>query len=860
MSNPTSLAGQSLASDPTTPERITQRSAINAVPDGPYVLDCSIEEFVLRRLKSAEDDGLWEEQFRVQVIMTNILFYRGMHHLYATTDCRVESMYEKDDEDDLVVHNWYAHLIEGKAKEWEASKPRIEITGRTRDYRLEGAAKLSEALDSFTRSRSIKAHFRQSEAKFGMLCKVYYRMSVLDTEDETASVIKIPTTKTKQFHVGAVYECQDCQHEWDEPDHVDGYEPGETIAPPEMSCPNCDSESQSETVPRFPFQADVTVDEKEQTVPTLKHATVNPLLVKIDHKAKRFQDSRYLIYDALERRYEIESEFEDVDLTKVETASNLPVRLRAMLELERTSAGTDVMSFGDGTQAGCKEDELIRKRMFWMLPKMYAHYRARADETFCGVEFKAGQRLGDVHPKGWLSIIVGEGKIARFRNESKNKRWAGSAFQLDPTTFQGKGSEDWNSIQMAIDNKATLAESHFDRSGAPSKVYNPHVIDETEIDGSTGKNIPMKDTAPPEMKPSEAVHVLESGQLGSDFQAYSAAEPGILREIAGVSAPLVGIDDPNNKTARGREMAAAASSSMMIPSLALRAEEVEPETTYQNLEYWQEFGTDEDFEMFETDFGTEAIETFKQLKLRRDLVVVAAPGSWVPQTKDQELQNCEDFAVKYLVPSKEGGLLLPPSFIRHAASVLNIPKAAFEPEQDEKLAQSRLARLRGYAQEAFDSGATQLSPPAYEQALDQIVNQPEFLPNSLMENHDVHQEFWADQWKSMYDDKRANPVLLDLMDKMFDSHETAKAAAQLKRNELALKAQMPLMAAQAAQAEAQGDEQHEGEQDSQELQSARDSQGQVRQAQLQDAAANNDAKRQLAVTAGQQLLAPQTAK
>jgi DNA-directed RNA polymerase subunit RPC12/RpoP len=790
-------ATQPLTADPTTPPRVEMVKPEPALAPLPYTLDCSVEEFVLRRLRSAEDDGRWEEESRVQVIMNNVLFYRGQHWLYATKDCRVESMYETDDADDLIVHNWYAHLIEGKAKEWEASKPRIEITGRTRDYRLEASAKLAEALDSFTRKDSIKAHFRQSEAKFGMLCKVYYRRSVLEADetDETATRLKIPITQPKQFHIGAVYQCNDCQGEWDEPDHVDGYEPGEAIASPEMRCPNCGSMNQAETAPRFPFRLDVETGVNEQIVPVLRHETVNPLLVKIDHKAKRFQDSRYLVYDTLERRYELESEFEGADLTKVESYSNLPARLRAMLELERTSAGTDVMAFGESVQAECREDNLVRRRMFWMLPKMYGHYLVRADETCCGVEFKAGQRLGEVFPKGWLSVIVGEKTLVRFDDESKNKRWSGAAFQLDPTSFQGKGSEDWNSIQMAIDDKATLAASHFDRTGAPSQIVDTRIVDETEFDGSTGKRVPMKDTIPDGMGASDAVHVVESPQLGSDFREYAAAEPAILREIAGVSAPLVGLNDPNNKTARGREMAAAAASSMMIPSLALRAEEVEPETTYQNLEYWKQFGTDEDFEMFETEYGTEAIETFKQLNLRRDLVVVAAPGSWVPQTKDQELQNCEDFAAKYLLPTAEGQLLLPPAFIRHAASVLNIPKSAFEPEQDEKLAQSRLARLRGYAQKAFESGATRLSPPAYEAMLDQIVGQPEFLPNSLMENHDVHQEFYADQWKGMYDDKHVNPVLLDLIEKMYDSHETAKAAGQLKRNVLAMKAQMPIMAA-----------------------------------------------------------------
>src|SRR5205085_3455509 len=115
-------------------------------------------------------------------------------------------------------------------------------------------------------------------------------------------------------------------------------------------------------------------------------------------------------------------------------------------------------------------------------PKMYAHYRARADENLCGVEFKTGQRLGEVFQRGWLSVIVGEKMLVRVCSESKNRRWAGAAFQLDPTSFQGKGSEDWNSIQMAIDDKATLAASHFDRAGAPSQIIDTRIVDETELD------------------------------------------------------------------------------------------------------------------------------------------------------------------------------------------------------------------------------------------------------------------------------------------------------------------------------------------------------------------------------------------
>jgi hypothetical protein len=553
-----------------------------------------------------------------------------------------------------------------------------------------------------------------------------------DPYDETATRVRVPVTERQEFKIGAVYQCP-CGEEWSEPDDIDhalaqisGEEEGagqaqipdsrfqdaggakDTGAVPAEGC-SCGAarDEQQLVSPAHTFSLDIPVDEREEVIPSLRHVSVNPFSVKIDHRARRFQHSDYLIMDTLERRYEIEAEFEDLDLAKVDTASNLPARLRAMQELERTSAGVEAFAFGERLRTSGREDDLIRKRRFWMLPKMYAHYRARADETVCGIHFKAGQRIGDVLKPGALAIVLGESKLARLDPESKNKRWAGSSFTLDPTTYHGKGTEDWNSIQLAIDDKATMAQSHFDRAGAPSEIIDTRSVDMDEFDGSSGKRIPIKDSAPEAVNVNNVHKVVEAGQLGTDFQNFFQREPQILREIAGVNAPLVGSDDPNNKTARGREMAAAASSSMLIPSLALRAEEVETETTYQNLEYWQEYAAEEDFQLFESEFGSEAIETFKKLKLRRELNVKAVPGSWVPQTKDQELQNTEEFVTKYLAMAG-GGMGpdgrpmpgLPMSMVRHAAGMYNIPSSVFEPERDAKLAQSRLARLRGWAEHA----------------------------------------------------------------------------------------------------------------------------------------------------------------
>jgi hypothetical protein len=129
--------------------------------------------------------------------------------------------------------------------------------------------------------------------------------------------------------------------------------------------------------------------------------------------------------------------------------------------------------------------------------------------------------------------------------------------------------------------------------------------------------------------------------------------------------------------------------------------------------------------------------------------------------------------------------------------------------------------------------------------LDTIINQPEFIPSPLMENHPVHMEFYADQWKSMYDDTNVNPVLLDLIDKMHDSHITSMAAAELKKNALAMKAQAPQLASQLAIEGAKTDEATASADDDRELQVAQDS-----------AAKDEEAKRQLAVTAAQQQIAP----
>lgn len=865
MTAPAYSAGQHLSKDPTIPPRVESPKQIAAKSRRgevhPQTLDCSVEEYLLKRLRSAEEEGKYEEEALVQIILDNVLFYRGQHWLFATKDCQIDSMYQDDDDDDLVVHNWIGTHVDAKAKEWEASKPKIDITGGTHDYRLEGMARLAAALDRFTRKNSIKAHFRQSEAKFGMLCKYYYRRSILvkDESDENASRVQIPVTKKKKFYVGAAYDCTGCGAQWSEPDAEDAGEEMDALP----SCEKCGAgpEMQMEAAPRSPYTLDVEVDVREEVVPTIRHESINPLLVKADHRGIRFQDGDYLILDTIERRYDLENKYEDVDLSGVASigsTSQLPARLRAMLDLERTSSGVDVMTFGlsnvDTDLA--KDDEYLRVRMFWQMPNRYKHKRARADEVIGGMKIKAGQRLGEVWPNGWLAVVIGDKEIALTENESKNKRWSGAPLTLDPTTRAGKGIEDYRSLQMSIDDKATLANSHFDRAGAPTEIIDGRIIDGDELDGDTGKRIYVKDTAEPTIRASEAVTVVQAGTLGSDFQSAQAAEPVILRELMGVSRGMVGMEDPNNKTARGQELAAAASSSLLIPALALRAEEVEVETTFQNLEWWQQFATEEDFAMFESEFGTEAIETFRNAKLRRDLNVEAKPGSWVPQTKDQEMASLEEFATKYLsnaqiMPGQPG---LKPAFIRYAADLHNIPPIAFEPERDIQLAQARLGRLRQWAEHSRD--AVELSPELYEAVLDQILMEPELQPNPLYEDHLVHIEFYAEQWKQMYDDKNVNPVLMDLIDKMGEAHYGAMAMAEIKKQQAMLKAQAPQIATDTAKNLAETDEQNAMEQDNADMQQARDSEGKQADQQMQSKAKNEDAVRQLAVTAGQQALQP----
>jgi hypothetical protein len=813
MGDPAQMQG-----DPTAPPHLGQLTLPGVQPPpvldtaaagrDPYTLDCSVEDFLLRRLRSCERDGEREEELRVRVILNNVLMWRGQHTQFAAADGSIAQL-DDDAADEAQMYNWYALQIEGKAKEWEAAKPRVEIMGRTRDYRLDAAARLSEALDRFVRRGQITAHFRQTEAKFGMLAKFYYRFSFPDPDDDgTATRVQVPVTETRMMTVGAALSCPSCDHVWAEPDDLQGV-PADgsargaeaNLQPQYGACPMCSDSSPVEEAPRFQFTRDVdTGQTREAVVPRLRHLSVHPLNVKTDHRARSLKESPYLIFDTLERRFDVEAMHPELDLSRVPAAGgDLPVRLRALVALERTTAGVTTPLFSDLLTAESREDDLVRYRRFWMLPRMYAHYRVRSDEDFCGIHFRAGEALGLYFPDGWLAVVAGDRQVVRQDKESKNRRWAGAPFTLDPTTLHGKGSEDLNNIQLTIDDMATLAVSHFDRLGAPKEIVNTKLVDMDEFDGDTGKTVPMKDTAPEEAKASDAVHIVPGGELGQDFIAFFQQLPNIQREVGGVSNPIIGLEDPHNSTARGREAAAAQSSSMLIPSLALRAEVVEVETTYQNLEYCQAYWSDEDFAPFESEFGTEAVETFRGLNIRRDLDAAAVPGSWIPETRETELANCEEFAEKYLLPAAQN--LLPLSFVKYAARLYDVPPEAFEPEADEKLAQARLAKLRKWAERAVGAGALNVSPQAYEAIIQRILAEPDLQPRPLIENHQVEIDFLSSQWKKLYDDRQANPLLLDLIEGLINSHQEAMQEAQMRQA-------LPQIAAQSAAA----DDQHAREQ------------------------------------------------
>lgn len=790
-----------LALDPTRPPHLgvmpgsgvpspAPAPAAGPSPDR-FALDCSVKEFILRSLASKEKDGEYEEEERVRVCMDNVLLYRGQHWMYATRDGQVK---ELEDSDDLQVVNLFGLIVEGKAKEWESSKPRVEITGAARDYRLEAAARLFEAVDRYVRRASIRAQFRQTEAKFGMLMKFYLRYSVpeVDESDERATRVKIPITEQREMYVGAALGCEACGYEWAEDDDLEGKGAG---APPPSSCPDC-GQPAKELAPRFPFTREVQTGEEEVVMPRLRHFSVCPLNVKFDYRAKDFRESLYHIYDTLDRRCELENMYADADLSEVVPASNLPLRLRALAELERTTAGVEAVLYSDDFTADSKEDDLIRHRRFWLMPAAYKHRTVRAGEpeTLCGITFMPGEPLGKYFPTGWLTVVVGDAEgndavIARMRDESKNKRWAGAPFSLDPTTAHGKGLEDLKTLTFTLDDMATLAASHYDRMGAPNRVVNTKVVDPDEFDGSTGKNIPMKESAPEDAKASDAVHLEQGAALGADFMGFMSALPLLIKEVGGVSPTTFGQPDPHNKTARGQELAAAASSSMQIPGLSIRAEEVEVETTYQNGEYVQEWWTEEDWALFEPEFGTEAIEAFQQARLRRDFEVEVAPGSWVPETREQEKENHAQF-MELAGAAMQAGM--PTAFVRELARLFNVQPAAFEPEADVRVAQVRLSRLREWADRAVKAGALEIqNPEAYQMMIMRILMEPDLVPRPLLENHPVHMEFYANQYKSLFDDKRANPVLLDLIDGMVQAHAMSGAGAAAAGNALATQATGP---------------------------------------------------------------------
>jgi hypothetical protein len=755
----------------TTGDATPARPAVRRRYDAP-------RKYLLARLKHIDEEHADEEKYRGQVTLKNWMFYRGDHFGFVGRGGEWKRLI---DTTGLHRFNQFGSIVDALAKEWAQSDPKIEVTARKgNDGAMVACAQVSQDVFDVVESGVWNEWFEQSMAKHAMLSRRYFIYTRPSKEVETESE-RVPLVAERNVKLPGTFLCGACGAAGREEQALSG------------GCPKCGAAP--EIVGGFDEQVEVRAGYEEINCAGLVSEIVDPAECKYDLSARGgFENSDYFRRVRRTKRYRVENMYPAyAGGAAVENSREEFPTLENQQRLER-AAGTGGYDGGDRGSVASTEDEIVFFKEYWLLPDYYRNYRAPVSETVGGVTLEADEGYIDKFPDGMCVVMCGD-DILEICGESKNSRWTGGVYKIDPTSSDGKGLEDLIDIQEMQNEVVSLIFEHLMRNASPPTIIDEQLINGDDFTGDPGTIAYTRKGFTRQRPISDFIYQMFGKQLGSDVFSFFEGTQAGMKSSAQVWDSMSGGPVQGTDTFQGLALLRETSTSTLLPALAIKAW-VKTQWAYQVLELVQKFWSKSQFLQLDKDWGESGYEWFMQCNVRRDLKISYKDGSHIPRTSLEKLSNILAFMEK-----GGGDPNIPIKLKVMLARALGVDYEVETFSNDLRIAKLRLEKMKKgvgfYA--ARGVGLTEVEGEIVPD-MRLVLAVSKLAPVQVRsDEHTIHIDFYIDQLKALEDNEDAveTQLLRAVLEQKIKEHDVAMVERQQEMNAMTVAANAPVAAAQA---------------------------------------------------------------
>lgn len=604
-------------------------------------------------------------------IHRNHAYYRGQQ---SGTYSPILDKWVAGENEDLRIINFIRQDVDRVVKQFEQSKTEIKIRSRRPKENNQSGTYLADQIARCFQEDFFKALFRQREAKYCKLSGEYYRFLYWDKD--AGPLKEVPTFETKEIPIG--------EDAWDCSCGTSGFA-SELV---DMGCPLC-GQTALDVTPAPMAEIDIPTGTKLVPSGDLKLEQPDPLEMDLQLHARNAKESLWIYRKRFVAKEIIKAKFPNF---KIESQGDTDTALNWQRQQETSVGANSSRTFGSTFTTS---SEYVVFEELWLDKVMYSEWEAPKEEKLAsGVVIQKGTKLINFAPKGLYSARV-NGKLVDVFNEDKNDHWTMGVNCVIPGNIHGDGIEDMLPIQDDTNDLHSIFMMYLMRATCPPLLYDQESTKLEQFPNKPGMSVPV--SLMPGQSLSEVAYQLQPGimpEVGTYLEYLSRQ----LLEIAGASSLEAGAPDVDNKTATGAKLSHENAVALNGLTLSIRAE-VDVETVSQALKLYQRHWNEPRYYAVVGDLGEIEIKEFKASDIPEDFVAVAVANSWLPRNQSEQRED--------LAAVMQLGLLnpeMPADIRRYGLQCFNIPIDLEEATIDQKLAQTKLSKIKEAIGIALEEG------------------------------------------------------------------------------------------------------------------------------------------------------------
>jgi hypothetical protein len=625
---------------------------------------------------------------------------------------------------------------------------------------------------------------------------------------------------------------------------VEPGQPNEELPPTLPPCPNCGSIS-TKMLSTSAVELELPAGEEEVSSGLVRSVHADPTMVQVSLNARNMDihTTPYLIWTQMVERGKLERMFPD---RVIPSSDNTGDDSRYRRENETAVSNSGNFS-SDEIEKGGEQLEKLKFKLVWLDSWVYGDYVSQRPERLPGgQELPAGTKLIELFPDGMCVAKVGDTPLALY-SEDKNKKWSVCVYGLRESAWHGSGTNALIPIQYTINDLLAYRVANV--------YYNTFTREFIKQGALTGDALPGLTTVAVVSNVDENQKIVGNAYdrapgnpLPAEVANLAQEQTGALQEQAGTSSlSLAGTSAQRDALGTATGIAAMRDLAVgrMGPNLMLKAA-LEVETAYQILELEQANYSKQRLLAFagikpgsvgNLGFSQRGVEAFINCDIRASFNITPIPGSWMPQTSQEQKADAIAFA-------DAASKVQNPEVLANLARVFKQPMSIEGFNATQREAARRI--------EEFSKVVTLLESRGYGEPTDEmaravLASAPDAQLNVEMDNHPAFIDFHKDWWPS--DEARnASPLLKKVIEVRTREHKEAMVRGTQTEKVNTLRTQLPDLAASQVVNESQAQQEmaQQGQQAEQQL-ALQDAQHEQEQEHAIDDALIEHAGRQMGV-------------